>query len=412
MPGPARSQARDAATRSADSDPEIRGKLIAIEVKILKVHIDPKPADGRPRKPHRPRSLASTDDELLPVLRPRRQGPQLPPRRNPRIRLPSRPVRQPRCWRSWRCRVDRPLSTLQCKVDRRLSTLQDFELPYGAGGGSCTTPTATWKPRAGGRSTKARPWSCWAPARPASPPWPRKCCTTYRSEQKLFLNLDDPFLRDRLESAEVSLVSLIEEKAGRPFDAIELFHLVLDEAQKAPKLFEVVKALYDAHKSRLRILLTGSSALGIHDPVAETMAGRVRIYEIPPFHLSEAFAHARGQNPTTGPLPSLMSRLLRGQFTSEDFAALVRTRQTRRPRSPRLARPPAALSALSRAEHQLRARRVAARLPGHLPRKGHPEPRQPGQRSIVPERDPPARGKSGNPVQIRKRPPRRSAPPR
>lgn len=142
-------------------------------------------------------------------------------------------------------------------------------------------------------------------------------------EEKLFLNLDDPFLRDRLESGQVLLIELIEEKAGRPFDAIESFHLVLDEAQKAPRLFEVVKALYDAHKSRLRILLTGSSALGIHDPVAETLAGRVRIYEIPPFHFSEAFAHVRKENPTEGELPRRMTRLLRGQFGPEDFEALI-----------------------------------------------------------------------------------------
>lgn len=142
-------------------------------------------------------------------------------------------------------------------------------------------------------------------------------------EQKLFLNLDDPFLRDRLVSGDVSLLALIEEKAGRPFGAIELFHLVLDEMQKAPLLFEVVKALYDAHRRKLRILLTSSSALSIHDPVAEALAGRMRIYEVPPLHLSEAFAHARGENPTRGELQSRMSRLLRGQFDGEDFAALV-----------------------------------------------------------------------------------------
>lgn len=148
------------------------------------------------------------------------------------------------------------------------------------------------------------------------------------ARQKLFLNLDDPFLRDRLRSREGALVAAIEEAAGKPFAAIGEFYLVLDEVQKAPELFEILKALYDAHKDHLHLLLTGSSALGIHDPVAESLAGRVRIYEVPPFLLSEAYAHFRGEDPRQGELAgtllaSSMSRLLRGQFTGDDFAALV-----------------------------------------------------------------------------------------
>lgn len=142
------------------------------------------------------------------------------------------------------------------------------------------------------------------------------------ADRKLFLNLDDPFLRDRLQNGEVSLISLIEEQAGRPFEALDEFHLVLDEVQKAPALFEILKALYDAHRHKLKLLLTGSSALGIHDPVAESLAGRVRIYEISPFHLSEAFAHARGEDPRRSELAPILSRLLRGQFQADDFEAL------------------------------------------------------------------------------------------
>ncbi len=143
------------------------------------------------------------------------------------------------------------------------------------------------------------------------------------ADRKLFLNLDDPFLRDRLQKGEVSLIALIEEQSGRPFDALDEFHLVLDEVQKAPSLFEILKALYDSHRHKLKLVLTGSSALGIHDPVAESLAGRVRIYEISPFHLSEAFAHARGEDPRKTELAPIVSRLLRGQFLPQDFEELV-----------------------------------------------------------------------------------------
>jgi predicted AAA+ superfamily ATPase len=140
--------------------------------------------------------------------------------------------------------------------------------------------------------------------------------------RKLYLNMDDPFLRDRLVQTEGLLVRMIEEKAGRPMSALEEFHLVIDEAQKAPALFEIVKDLYDSNPERLRVLFTGSSALAIHDPVAETLAGRARIIQVPPFTLSEGFAHQRGEDPTRDGLAGMLSRLLCGRFTTADFNAL------------------------------------------------------------------------------------------
>jgi uncharacterized protein len=141
--------------------------------------------------------------------------------------------------------------------------------------------------------------------------------------EKLILNLDDPFLRDRLVGVEGSLVRAMEEKAQRPWDAVERFILAVDESQKAPALFERVKALYDAERDRLGIVLTGSSALAIHDPVAETLAGRARLHTLHPFTLCEGFAHARGEDPTRSPMGELVSRLLCGRLGSEDWERWV-----------------------------------------------------------------------------------------
>lgn len=142
-------------------------------------------------------------------------------------------------------------------------------------------------------------------------------------EQKLLLNLDDPFLRDRLVGEEGGLMAAIERKAGRPWRAVERFHLVVDEAQRAPALFEILKALHDRERQRLSMIVTGSSALGIHDPVADSFAGRARIFVLSPFTLSEGFAHARVEEGESGPLAPILSHLLQGSFTSADFAALT-----------------------------------------------------------------------------------------
>lgn len=68
--------------------------------------------------------------------------------------------------------------------------------------------------------------------------------------------------------------------------------------------------------------MTGSSALAIHDPVAETLAGRARLHTLHPFTLSEGFAHARGEDPTRDELGAIVSRLLRGRFDAEDYEKL------------------------------------------------------------------------------------------
>ena len=140
--------------------------------------------------------------------------------------------------------------------------------------------------------------------------------------EKLTLNLDDPFLRDRLVQTENSLIRSIEEKAQKPWSDIDRFFLLIDEAQKAPELFERVKALHDAEQERIALILTGSSALEIHDPVAETLAGRARIFHLFPFTLSEGFAHQQGEHPSDSHA-EMISRLLCGRFGGGDFEALV-----------------------------------------------------------------------------------------
>jgi predicted AAA+ superfamily ATPase len=123
-------------------------------------------------------------------------------------------------------------------------------------------------------------------------------------------------------TTEGGLVREIEERLARPWGAVNGLHLMLDEAQKAPLLFQVVKDIHDQHPGKVRFLLTGSSAMEIHDPVAETLAGRARILHLHPFTLAEARAHARGEDPTRDALPTLVSRLLGGRFSRGDFDEL------------------------------------------------------------------------------------------
>lgn len=61
---------------------------------------------------------------------------------------------------------------------------------------------------------------------------------------------------------------------------------VLDEAQKAPSIIEIVKAVHDAHP-KTRYVLSGSSQILLLSRTRETLAGRVSIDEMWPLTLPE-----------------------------------------------------------------------------------------------------------------------------
>ena len=89
-----------------------------------------------------------------------------------------------------------------------------------------------------------------------------------------YYNLDAIELRDQLSS--VSTFSWSKDVG----------HAVIDEIQKEPSLFEKIKYAYDAGDLSFSVL-TGSSQLLLLKKVRETMAGRLKLFELFPFMLSE-----------------------------------------------------------------------------------------------------------------------------
>jgi predicted AAA+ superfamily ATPase len=63
--------------------------------------------------------------------------------------------------------------------------------------------------------------------------------------------------------------------------------VVLDEVQRAPGLFPVLRALVDAHRRPGRFLLLGSASPDLLRQSAESLAGRVVYHELGPFALHE-----------------------------------------------------------------------------------------------------------------------------
>ena len=89
-----------------------------------------------------------------------------------------------------------------------------------------------------------------------------------------YINLDAPENReilDRLPSASWSDV---------------VGHAVLDEAQKAPAVFEKVKYAFDADDIRFTVLM-GSSQILLLKKIRESLAGRAFFFELWPLMMSE-----------------------------------------------------------------------------------------------------------------------------
>ena len=73
--------------------------------------------------------------------------------------------------------------------------------------------------------------------------------------------------------------------------------LIIDEVQRIPELFSAVKWVVDQSEERGRIVLTGSQTYHLMKGVSESLAGRIRILEMPALSLRELLGRADHPHP-------------------------------------------------------------------------------------------------------------------
>ncbi len=66
--------------------------------------------------------------------------------------------------------------------------------------------------------------------------------------------------------------------------------VVVDEVQRAPELFPLLRVLVDREPSPARFLLLGSASPALLRQTSESLAGRIEILEVPPLRLAEVGA--------------------------------------------------------------------------------------------------------------------------
>lgn len=113
---------------------------------------------------------------------------------------------------------------------------------------------------------------------------PRQCgkTTLARMYADRFVNetvtrfdLEDPTHLSRLASPKLALA---------PLQGL----VIIDEVQRLPGLFEVLRVLVDRGKSPTRFLILGSASRDLIRQSSETLAGRIGYIELTPFSLDEA----------------------------------------------------------------------------------------------------------------------------
>ena len=94
--------------------------------------------------------------------------------------------------------------------------------------------------------------------------------------ERKYLTLDSPEVRAALEKDPYGFLSTQKDP------------LTLDEVQKVPAVFEALKVLIDRRREPGRFLLTGSANFLLLKKVSETLAGRIAVFELSGFTVSEA----------------------------------------------------------------------------------------------------------------------------
>lgn len=73
--------------------------------------------------------------------------------------------------------------------------------------------------------------------------------------------------------------------------------LIIDEIQRAPELFSPIKWIVDQSDEKGRIVLSGSHTYHLMKGISESLAGRVRILEMPALSLRELTGTVDGPRP-------------------------------------------------------------------------------------------------------------------
>lgn len=137
----------------------------------------------------------------------------------------------------------------------------------------------------------------------------------------LFLNFDNPNLRTKIRNQSNIFFQELEQGFGESLPHLSSKkYLFLDEAQKLPEIFDLLKILYDDYLEKIKIFVSGSSSMNLLKRTSETLVGRARLFYLAPFSWQEIIRSQIEQ-----PQASLLDSLSEGSFDKEKYLQLQST---------------------------------------------------------------------------------------
>jgi len=135
------------------------------------------------------------------------------------------------------------------------------------------------------------------------------------AKQIFFFNLDDVLLRNAILNDFYFIRNTIEQKLGNNLSHLSSpVILLIDEAQKAPDVFELVKIIHDDFGEKVKIILSGSASLEIQKKSAESLAGRISYVYLFPLSIGEILKDRFALEEKQGLLASLTSGAINFNF--------------------------------------------------------------------------------------------------
>lgn len=123
---------------------------------------------------------------------------------------------------------------------------------------------------------------------------PRQCGKTTLTKMEvlklkktgLYFDLESPRDASKFHDAEFFLESI----------SSDLECIVIDEVQRMPELFSILRSLIDQNKQKGKYVLLGSASPELVKGVSESLAGRIAYCEISPFNISEIYENKEDLN--------------------------------------------------------------------------------------------------------------------
>ncbi len=139
------------------------------------------------------------------------------------------------------------------------------------------------------------------------------------AEKNIFsITFDNPELRAKIIKNPNNLLREMEFSFGETLTNLSSKkYLFIDEAQKVPEAFDILKIIFDDYGEKIKIVLTGSSSLNLMKKSSETLAGRVSLFRLHSLSWREIIS-----NFVKTPEASIIEKISSGETSFEELLSI------------------------------------------------------------------------------------------